>query len=371
MEGMGLYRGHLTNSLVSSSNGGATVHAYGKKVPYHTYGIHPERPITSLSGKPYSIMVEAGEAGMARALINSGSICEPGTGVFVASSAERSDTDHISRQIIESGVDIILSGGEIQLLPEGMVGFHGEPGIREDGENLIEYARELGYTVIYTRDQMEALSSETERVLGVFAAEHSFHDETEEELRRKNMPLYVETAPTLAEMTTFTLNILESKGKQFLMVVEEEGSDNFANDNNAVGALEALRRADRAIGVAMGYIEKHPKTMLITAADSDAGGMKIMSVRDEKDFEKPLPQVTNQGAPLDGILGTGSLPFTARPDKYGNELRFGIAWVSSSDLGGGVIARCHGLNAGLLPVNVDNTDIYRMMYATLFGQWLW
>jgi hypothetical protein len=34
------------------------------------------------------------------------------------------------------------------------------------------------------------------------------------------------------------------------------------------------------------------------------------------------------------------------------------------------VARAHGLNADLLPVSVDNTDIYRMLYATLFGVWL-
>jgi hypothetical protein len=37
---------------------------------------------------------------------------------------------------------------------------------------------------------------------------------------------------------------------------------------------------------------------------------------------------------------------------------------------GGIVARAHGLNADWLPASVDNTDIYRMLYATLFGQWL-
>ena len=35
-----------------------------------------------------------------------------------------------------------------------------------------------------------------------------------------------------------------------------------------------------------------------------------------------------------------------------------------------LVARAHGLNAGLLPLSVDNTDIYRILYATLFGVWL-
>ncbi|NIQ09737.1 MAG: alkaline phosphatase, partial [candidate division Zixibacteria bacterium] len=47
---------------------------------------------------------------------------------------------------------------------------------------------------------------------------------------------------------------------------------------------------------------------------------------------------------------------------------FGIAWAAYDDLGGGIIAKAHGLNAGLLQNNVDNTDIYRIMYTTLFGK---
>jgi alkaline phosphatase len=315
-------------------------------------------------------MVEAGKFGISRALINSGHICEPGTGVFVASSSSRDSTDQITLQIIESGVNIILSGGEILLLPKDVVGYHGQPGIRNDGRNLLEYAQDLGYSVIYTRDQMNALPAGTERVLGIFSAKHTFNDASEEELQRKNLPLYLESAPTVAEMTAFALNFFEAKGKRFFMVVEEEGSDNFANKNNASGTLEALHRADQAIGVVLEYIENNPKTLLLTTADSDAGSIKMVGVRNPKDFDKPLPAITDNGSPLDGGEGSNSLPFVAKPDQFGTELRFGLAWISQKDLGGGIIAKAHGLNTGLLPNNVDNTDIYRMMYATLFGEWL-
>ncbi|MBT8401416.1 MAG: alkaline phosphatase, partial [Rhodothermia bacterium] len=44
MDHMGLYRGHQTNSLGASSNGGATIHAYGVKVPYHSYGMYEDQP---------------------------------------------------------------------------------------------------------------------------------------------------------------------------------------------------------------------------------------------------------------------------------------------------------------------------------------
>ena len=272
MERMGLYRGHQRNSLVSSSNAGATAHAFGVKADYGAYGNDPDGGLRSASGRSVSIMREAMGAGLAVGLVNSGHICEPGTGVFVADAADRGEYDAIARQIVESGAEVLLSGGEIYMLPEGVIGRHGEPGVRGDGVNLVEVARERGYAVVYTRDELAALPADTERVLGVFAAKHTFNDRTEEELAAAGLPLYQPDAPSVADMTAAALAFLSASGKRFLLVVEEEGSDNFANRNNAPGALEALRRADAAIGVALDFIERHPRTLLVTAADSDAGG---------------------------------------------------------------------------------------------------
>jgi len=367
MDHLGLYRSHQVNSTNSSSHAGATVHAFGVKVPYNTYGIHPERPIKSLSGKDYSIMTEAKKAGMGIALINSGHLCEPGTGAFVANSADRNNTDTITIQIISSGADIILSGGEELLLPIGETGYFGVTGKRKDGKNLIEEAMNLGYTIVYTRKDLLALPVTTKKVLGIFSAGHTFNDMPEEVLKQKGLPLYNPNAPTLAEMTKKALDIFTFNQKQFLLVVEEEASDNFANDNNAIGALTALERADNAIGEAMSFIGRQPNTLLVVAADSDAGGMQVFNVRNPSEFDQPLPLSQPNGAPNDGPDGTFSLPFVAKPDKSGKELRFGICWASDEDLAGAIIVKAHGLNAELLPNNVDNTDIYRMMYAALFG----
>ncbi|MBD3178838.1 MAG: alkaline phosphatase [Candidatus Latescibacteria bacterium] len=370
MERMGLYRSHVLNSTNSSSHGGATIHSYGVKVNFNTYGSCPEKPVKSLSGKGYSIMAEARKAGMATALINSGHICEPGTGVYVSGSVRRSDTDHISEQIIESGTDIILSGGEVLLLPEGRMGRHGEPGVREDGKNLIERARELGYTVVYNSEELMNLPPDADKVLGVFAPLHTFNAHTEEYNKDHDLAEYRRDAPSLEEMTRAALRIMDRKGEQFLMVVEEEGSDNFGNSNNARGVLAALERADRAIAAAMEYAEREGNTLVITAADSDAGGMQLISVRDEADWNRALPDIAGNGAPVDGVSGKNTIPFTAAPDINGKRLRFGVVWSCYDDVAGSIIARAHGLNADLLKNNLDNTDIYRISYATLFGRML-
>jgi alkaline phosphatase len=370
MDAMGVYRGHLKDSVASSSHGGATVHAYGVKAAFANYGTSSKHPVTSRSGKDHSIMIEAKEAGLSVGTINSGQIAEPGTGVFLASSHARAATDHITKQIVESGADIIMAGGEERMLPEGHIGRHGVAGVRKDGLNLIDIAAELGYTVVYTRDELKALPDDTGKVLGLFSAGHTFNQDTEEALKEKGLPLFKETAPSVAEMTEAALRILACKGKRFLLVVEEEGTDNFGNRNNAAGTLECLRRADAAIGVTMRYMQTHPNTLVLTAADSNAGGMHIRAVRRSEKFESPLAATVRNGGSQDGRDGTETPPFVAAPDQFGQRMRFGIVWAGHNDFGGGIIAKAHGLNADRLPNNVDNTVIYRMMYLTLFGHWL-
>ncbi|MBT8396536.1 MAG: alkaline phosphatase [Gemmatimonadetes bacterium] len=371
LDHMGLYRGHMKNSMGATSHGGGTSHAFGVKVHWDSYGMDGTEPLTSLSGKPHSILVEAQEAGFATALVNTGHLAEPGTGVFAASAPARSAVDEITKQIIEGGTDIILSGGEILLLPQGVQGKFFFPGIRRDSLNLIERAEELGYAVVYSRDELMALPPDTEKVLGVFAAAHTFSDRSEEVLQERELSLYAHWAPSVAEMTEAALGFLKASGRPFLLVVEEEGSDNFANQNNALGSLTALARADEAFGVALDFVEANPETLLITTADSDAGGLEVYPIRDADPLvaEKPLPVTTRNGGALDGRNGTGTPPFMSKPDQFGETWPFGIAWASFDDNLGGMVAKAHGLNAHLLPKNVDNTDIYRMMYATLFGVW--
>jgi alkaline phosphatase len=220
---------------------------------------------------------------------------------------------------------------------------------------------------VFTRDELLSLPLDVKKVFGVFAAKHTFNDLTEEELADVRLPLYNADVPTIAEMTQATLKLFEHQKRRFLIVAEEEGSDNFANHNNASGAIEALRRADEAIGVARRYVETHPRVLLVTAADSDAGSMGIWSFDDLSKVADPLPAATDTGGALDGQEGTATPPFLSAPDASGRRLPFGIAWSGSEDMSGTVIARAHGFNAGYLGVNVDNTDIYRLMYRTLFG----
>jgi alkaline phosphatase len=236
--------------------------------------------------------------------------------------------------------------------------------------NLINWAIENGYKVVYTKEELASTSTDVRRILGVFASRSTFYDKTEEVLDSLGLPNWCETAPSVAEMTEFALKFFTNKG-QFFLVVEEEGTDNFGNRNNANGKLSALDRADDAIGIAINFIKDHPNTTLITAADSEAGGLEVSGYEiDSLNAKNPLPEKDNNGSPIDGKEGAGTLPFVSKPDKDGKSFPFGIVWSCFGDVTGSVIARAHGLNSDRMQGKIDNTDIYRIMYLTLFGVWL-
>jgi alkaline phosphatase len=68
------------------------------------------------------------------------------------------------------------------------------------------------------------------------------------------------------------------------------------------------------------------------------------------------------------FYGKGTLPLRTSKDKSGNQFQFAVAWSTSDDVYGSVIAKAEGLNAEMLKGKIDNTEIYRIMYATLFGK---
>ena len=213
------------------------------------------------------------------------------------------------------------------------------------------------------------LPPDTKKVLGIFAATDTYNHQSEENLKKNNLPLYNSDTPTVAEMLEATLKIVSQDEDGFFIVLEEEGSDNFCNFNNAKGCIEATKRADDAVGVAMKFIDNNPNTLLVTAADSDASGLEVIGTTIQNfPLDKPLPEKTRNGSPVDGQEGTGTLPFVSAADKQGNRYPFAIVWGGFNDFTGSVVAKSHGLNADKLPTTVDNTDIYRLMYLTLFGK---
>lgn len=439
-----------------------------------------DRAILALSGHPGSLLREAAASGHPTGLVNDGHIAEPGTGAFAAEVGNRNDWPGISLEIL-AGRDravpvgrsrdippvVILGGGERDFVPEGMrrctarearrlrqqglrtypldCRVHGwdwsEPaaapgsrgigerarGRRGDGRNLLREAADAGYLVVRTRAEFDALRARLDadpafspRVLGLFAAFHTFNDRTEEDLlatgfvrgegETATLVLYGtpdpadpgHDPPRIDELTALAITLLdrhaEAAGKPWLLVAEAESTDNFGNANNAAGVFAALEAADRAIDVALARIVRadvRPTTILV-AADSDASGLQIVPVPSATAAVSAMPVNPAADAnaapanPLDGRLGRGSAPFLAAPDAQGRRMAFGVLWsLAGGDTAGGILARAASSRdryppasserpehapaqdaLGAFAARFDNTDVYRFLYAHLYGRWL-
>jgi alkaline phosphatase len=337
----------------------------------NAYGMHEGERIRPLGGGEGSIAHQAMAAGRWVGLVNSGDAIEPGTGAFIASVQRRSNREEIVAQIVDSGLRVHLAGGEQWYLPRGTTGHFGE-GRRTDGRNLVEELRAKGYAVVFTAEELKALPADATRIWGIFARGHSFNAMPEATQAQRDLPHYQPGAPTVAEMAEAALRVLSRGPQGFFLVVEEEGTDNFANSNNAAGQLEAGRRADEAIGLFTRYVEANPRTLMLTTSDSDAGGLQVVGpgVLDRRRIREgqPMAERDGNGAPWDGPTGTASVPFTSAPDRAGRRHRFAITWATDDDVAGGILVRGVGLNSEMIRGTMENTDIYRVMFRTLFGR---
>jgi alkaline phosphatase len=348
-----VYVGPLSDRAHASSNGGATTHAYGIRAAYDSYGmIDDKAPPIAASGKAMSLMREAQVAGKAVAILNTASLTEPGTGAFLASVPDRDRHDAIAAQILAARPDIMLGGGERYFLPIKIRGRHGM-GARNDGRNLIDEARAAGYTVVFTRDELDALPATATRVLGLFAhdATYQLGDDTASVPWR-----FQPQAPRFDTMLAFAMSRLKNAPNGYFIVGNEEATDDFASEQNASAVLDAAKGADRAIGLALNESARTPSLTVLVASDSDSGGMFAVGNRDHF-----LADLRADHDPKDRY-------FLAAANAQGQRLPFRIGWAASSDGAGGLVARGVGPGAAKIEGTIDSTAIYRALYLGLFDR---
>jgi alkaline phosphatase len=82
--------------------------------------------------------------------------------------------------------------------------------------------------------------------------------------------------PSLAEMTTKTLQVLSKNGKGFFAMIEGGRIDHASHRNDAAATIKDTLAFDAAVGVALDFARRTPDTLLIVTADHETGGMGII-----------------------------------------------------------------------------------------------
>ncbi|MFZ5656162.1 MAG: alkaline phosphatase [Pseudomonadota bacterium] len=172
----------------------------------------------------------------------------------------------IARQLIEfpfgDGLEVALGGGRSYFLPAtaGDPEDAGARGRRKDGRNLAgEWASRPGASYVWNKAQFDAIQPGTTRhLLGLFERSHMEYE--------YDRPNDAGKEPSLAEMTSKAIDVLEGGGKPgYFLMVEAGRIDHGHHAGNAARALTDAIALSDAVRVAVSKADKD--TLIIVTAD--------------------------------------------------------------------------------------------------------
>lgn len=230
------------------------------------------------------------------------------------------------------GIEVVMGGGRRNFLTTG------EGGRREDGRNLITEWETMYENGVYIADQndFDAVDFEnTERVFALFNSSHMQY-----EADRENDD---EGEPSLTEMTSEAINLLDNNNNGFFLVVESGRIDHAHHAGNAYGALVDTVEFASAVEAAANATNPEDTLIIVTADHSHvftiAGYPKRGNPILGKVVEvgKTEPAEASDGLPyttLGYTNGRGMMDLGNETDSdagYGEEINAGRMDLSSID----------------------------------------
>ncbi len=205
---------------ITDSAAGGTAIACGERTSNGTVGQSPE-------GEPFtSIAAELRQQGRATGLVVTKSITDVTPAAFYAHAASRHDTARIASQLGDSGLTVVLGGGADDVPAD-----------------VVQRLRAQGALV-------------------ELSAPHHLPPSTE---RGDYLPAAVEAA----------LGKLGKNDRPFFLMVEGSQIDVASHFNDLRETVAEVLEFDRALGVALRWVEKHPDTLILVLADHQTGGLSI------------------------------------------------------------------------------------------------
>ncbi|SDC32740.1 alkaline phosphatase [Shouchella lonarensis] len=357
---------YSADRAITDSAAAATALASGKKTNNGMVGLTPD-------GKEVTTMVDvAKQHGKRTGLVATSTITHATPAAFATHVQSRNEYLEIANQLVHNeNVDLLFGGGRHEFMPSE------KGGLRKDGQNLIEKAKESGYGYIETVNDLETWSGDEQRLLGLFA------DEALQPVLERG-----QEEPSLAEMTTQAINFLSQEEAGFFLMVEGSQIDWGGHDNDAAYAMTEMAEFDDAVKVAVDFADTNEETLIVIVADHDTGGMAVhatdkahpsmlhgvkatggtIASKVKKNFsnlKKVLEDQTNfkwDSSELKRLKK--SKDFTLELNRMISE-KAGIAWTTTGHTGVDVPLYAYGVGADLFYGTMNNTDVPGKMSEAL------
>lgn len=227
------------DSSVTDSAAGATALACGIRTNNGCVGVYPD-DVNAETSHPMNLCEFAMSKGMMTGVVTTDSTRGATPGGFTAHTSSRNNTRDITNQQIQSGINLVW-------------------GVATSTCNRTE-VENAGYEYVADYASMSALAEGT-KSFGQFTGDLWKSD--------------CGDMPTLSQMTTKAIDLLDDGENGFFLMVEGAHIDKNNHNNNGEGMKEALVSFDEAVKAALDYAKQDGHTLVVVTADHETGGITL------------------------------------------------------------------------------------------------
>ncbi|MBT1248424.1 MULTISPECIES: alkaline phosphatase [unclassified Thermosipho (in: thermotogales)] len=227
---------YSANSLVTDSAAAGTALATGFKTNNGMIGMLPDGTIVP------TIFEIVSKYGMKTGIVVTCRVTHATPGAFYGHVKTRKDEKTLANQLLNSKLDVVMGGGWK---------YFDEKIVSEKGFDYIKSKSELAN---YTGDKLLALFSDSHL--------NAASERTDEQ-------------PMLYEMVEKALCLLSKDEKPFFLMVEGSQIDWEAHGNDVYGVWKEVMEFDKAVEVALKFLETHPNTLIVITSDHETGGLGL------------------------------------------------------------------------------------------------
>ncbi|MDB4196111.1 alkaline phosphatase, partial [Flavobacteriales bacterium] len=250
---IGLIKTNSEDDLITDSAAGATAFATGKKTKNGKISQSMKDSIN------YKTFIEyAEENNKATGIVVTSTVTHATPACFYAHFPRRYEANEpISAQFINSGVDVLIGGGEKYFEK------------RSDGRNLYEELKSKNYTVLDTLT--EDFSTE-----GISKMIYLYSPTQPGKLVFEKGDNAPSRGPILPLATEKALEVLKKDTNGFFMMVEGSQIDWGGHNNDSPYIIREMIDFDNAIQKVLDFADQDGETLVIITADHETGGYAII-----------------------------------------------------------------------------------------------
>ena len=322
---------------VTGSAPAATAIASGIVSSGQRISTHPQTGLDAVT-----IMELANDAGVATGMVTTASVTDATPASFMTHTGHRScqgpdnmvqparqnararydcGSEHKSRggkgsiaeQIADGEMDVVLGGGTRyfdQIIDS------------DSGTSVADSARANGFTLITERSELPSIPP-TGRLLGLFSPGlmppvlrgNGASPEPSDPFACEKNPDFGEL-PRLPELVSTAVSRLERNGS-FILVVEDESTDEHAHLRQPCGQIGAVAQIDETLRFVLEYAESHPELLVIVTADHGHAAQVISASLASGEGRTPSPGSTAQLITADGAVLGINYATTTGPNSRG------------------------------------------------------